>query len=253
MRINFAKAEIVVDGADGEQRLALASPEAFAILSEAWVRSSWANRHSYTFTWFGRPVIQLPADLVRLQELVWQLRPDVILETGVAHGGSLIFSAGLCRLLGQGRVIGVDIEIRPHNRQAIEAHDFASNITLIEGNSSAADTVARVRELIRPAETVLLILDSNHGKAHVLAELEAYSPLIKPGGYIIVADGLMDVLPGLPGARDEWSWDNPKAAIAEFLERHAQFEKASPPSLFNENGVADGGSYWPGGYLRRKG
>ena len=251
MRINLANSEIVVEGEHGEQRLALDTPEAFAALSDAWVRSGWANRHSYTFTWFGRPVIQLPSDLMRLQELVWQLRPDVILETGIAHGGSLVFSAGLCRLLGHGRVIGIDVEIRPHNRQAIDAHDFASEITMIEGDSVALETVERVRALIKPSENVLLMLDSNHAKAHVLAELEAYAPLIKPGGYIIVADGLMDRLVGLPGAQDEWSWNNPKAAIADFLSRHREFEQASPPSPFNEGGVADGGSYWPGGYLRR--
>jgi cephalosporin hydroxylase len=148
-------------------------------------------------------------------------------------------------------VIGVDIEIRAHNRQAIEAHDFASDITMIEGDSVGPETIERVRALIQPSESVLLMLDSNHGKAHVLAELEAYAPLIKPGGYIIVADGLMDGLVGLPGAQDDWSWNNPKAAVADFLERHSEFELASPPSLFNERGVADGGSYWPGGYLRR--
>ncbi|WP_249158302.1 cephalosporin hydroxylase family protein [Bradyrhizobium jicamae] len=251
MRINLANSEIVVEDEHGERRLALDTPEAFAVLSDAWVRSGWANRHSYTFTWFGRPVIQLPSDLMRLQELVWQLRPDVILETGIAHGGSLVFSAGLCRLLGHGRVIGVDIEIRAHNRQAIEAHDFASEITMIEGDSVAPHIVDRVRALIKPSESVLLMLDSNHSKAHVLAELEAYAPLIKPGGSIIVADGLMDGLVELPGAKDDWSWNNPKAAIADFLERHREFEKASPPSLFNERGVADGGSHWPGGYLRR--
>ena len=116
IRLDLEAQEIALEGPEGEERHALASPEAFAILTEAWIRSGWANRYSYTFTWLGRPIIQLPEDLIRLQELVYQLKPDVILETGIAHGGSLIYHAGLCRLVGQGRVIGIDCEIRPHNR-----------------------------------------------------------------------------------------------------------------------------------------
>ena len=251
IRIDFEAAEVAAAGPDGERRYALASPEGFALLSEAWLRSGWANRYSYAFTWFGRPIIQLPEDMIRLQELVYQLKPDVILETGIAHGGSAIFLAGLCRLLGRGRVVGVDIEIRPHNRAAIETHEFAPWITLVEGDSVSPGTVERVRSLIGATESVLLILDSNHSKAHVLAELEAYSPLVKPGGYIIVADGVMSSLAGMPGAREDWDWNNPKAAVAEFLETHPEFERAAPPCVFDEGRVRTGGSYWTDGYLRR--
>lgn len=253
LRIDLDAAEIAVTGAGSERRLALASPEAFAILSEAWIRSGWANRYSYTFTWLGRPVIQLPADLIRLQELIYLQQPDVVLETGIAHGGSVVFCAGLCRLIGKGRVIAVDIDIRPHNRAAIEAHELASLITLIEGDSTEPETIRRVQAAIGPAESVLPILDSAHGKAHVRAELEAYAPLVRPGGHIVVADGVMAQLAGMPGAGAAWAWDNPGAAIDEFLAAHPAFERVPPPSPFNDRGVAGGGSYWPGGYLRRVG
>lgn len=250
-RIILDNTDIVVETADGRQRHALGSPEAFALLSAAWMRSSWAVRHSYTFTWLGRPVIQLPSDLFRLQELICQIRPDVVVETGVAHGGSLVFLASLCRLLGHGRVIGVDIEIRPHNREALQAHALADLITLIEGNSVAPEIVAGVRGSIGESANVLVILDSNHGKAHVRAELEAYASLIQAGGYIIVADGNMASLVGLPGGREEWSWNNPETAIADFLASHTEFERVSPPVVFNERGIPEAPSYWPGGYLRR--
>ena len=253
IRLDPDAREIALVGPDGEVRHDLASPEAFAILTEAWVRSGWANRYSYTFTWLGRPIIQLPEDLIRLQELVYQLQPDVILETGIAHGGSLIYHASLCRLVGHGRVIGIDREIRPKNRAAIEAHPMAPLITLVEGDSVAPETLAQVRGLIAPGEGVLLILDSDHSRGHVLAELEAYAPLVRPGGAILVADGVMPSLAGLPGAGTDWGWNNPLSAIAAFLDRHPEFERMAPPCPFNEGGVPSGGSYWPGGYLRRIG
>jgi cephalosporin hydroxylase len=252
IRIDLDSGEVAVDGPSGEERHALASPQGFAILSEAWLRAGWANRYSYTFSWLGRPVIQLPEDLIRLQELIYRQRPDVILETGIAHGGSAVFCASLCRLIGSGRVIAVDVAIRPHNRAAIEAHELAPLITLIEGDSAAPGTVERVVADIGRGQDVLLILDSDHSKAHVRAELEAYAPLIRPGGHIVVADGAISGFASLPGARADWGWNNPQSAIADFLAAHAAFERAAPPSVFNEGGVPTGGSYWPGGYLRRR-
>jgi len=249
--LDFDAAEISVAGPEGERRYALSSPEGFAVLSEAWLRSGWANRYSYTFTWFGRPVIQLPEDLIRLQELVYQLKPDVVIETGVAHGGSAAFLAGLCRLIGKGRVIAIDIEIRPSNRAALEAHEFADLITLIEGDSASGETVDRVKAEIGADESVMLILDSNHSKAHVLAELTAYSSLVRPGGFIIVADGVMAKFAGLPGARPDWILNNPSTAVDAFLAQNPDFERTAPPCPFNEGGVPTGGSYWSGGYLRR--
>ena len=159
----------------------LYSREAFEILSREWVKVGWDQKYVYTFSWMGRPVIQLPEDMIRIQEIIYAQKPDVILETGVAHGGSLVYYASLCKAMGKGRIIGVDIEIRPHNRKAIEAHEFSPMITLVEGDSVSQEIVDQVRSLIKPHEKVLVILDSCHTKAHVLAELEAYQSLVTPG------------------------------------------------------------------------
>ena len=237
----------------GERReLPLYTPEAFAALSRQWVRVGWAQKYSYGFTWLGRPVIQLPEDLLRTQEAIWRVAPDVIVETGVAHGGSLIFYASLCELMGKGRVIGVDIEIRPHNRAAIEAHPLASRITLVEGSSIDAGTVARVRESIPPNSRVMVLLDSNHTKAHVRSELEAYAPFVTSGSYIVATDGIMCDLHDVPGGQADWSWDHATAAAAEFAAAHPEFVLEYPPRLFSEGAIEDPVTYWPHGWLRRQ-
>jgi cephalosporin hydroxylase len=237
----------------GEQRsMPLYSREAFEELSRQWVKVGWELKYSYTFSWLGRPIIQLPEDMIRLQEAIYRLQPDVILETGVAHGGSLIFSASLCQLLGKGRVIGVDIEIRPANRTAIETHSLARRITLIEGNSVASEVVRQVKAMIRPEEVVLVVLDSNHSREHVLAELEAYHDLVSAGSYIIATDGIMRDLHDVPQGSSQWCWDNPAAAAAEFLERHSEFVLEQPPWLFNESPLQLNVTHWPDAWLRRK-
>src|SRR5437762_13252230 len=143
---------------NGERVMSLYSPEAFALLSRLWVEVGWSQKYSYTFSWLGRPVVQLPEDLVRVQEVLYRVRPDVIVETGVAHGGSLVFYASLCRAMGKGRVIGIDVHIRPHNRNAIETHSLFDRITLVEGSSIDLGVVGRVSSLIRRGETVLVLL-----------------------------------------------------------------------------------------------
>ena len=163
------------------RELSLSDPEAFEVISRAWLRAGWDTKYVYGFSWLGRPVIQLPEDMIRIQELIHEIQPDVIVETGVAHGGSLIFYAGLCAAMGKGRVIGIDIEIRPHNREAIEAHRLNPMIQLVEGSSTAPEVVQQVSDHIGAAETVLVLLHSNHSQAHVAAELEAYGPLVSPG------------------------------------------------------------------------
>ena len=167
---------IIVDGdkvviAEGNRReeYGIGTPEGFRIISQLWLRSGWDAKYVYSFTWLGRPIIQLPEDMFRLQELIYDLRPDVIIETGVAHGGSLVFYASLCKAMGRGRVIGIDIEIRPHNRAAIERHELSSLIELVEADSIAPATISEVRERTRGAQTVLILLDSCHTKDHVLA------------------------------------------------------------------------------------
>jgi cephalosporin hydroxylase len=237
---------------DQSREIDLYSPEAFSILSRAWLRVGWDQKQVYSFTWLGRPIIQLPEDVLRIQEVLYTVKPDVIVETGVAHGGSLVLYASLCRAMGRGRVLGVDIEIRPHNRKAIESHELAGLITLIEGSSIASATIERVRAFIRPRETVFILLDSNHSKDHVLAELEAYGPLVTPGSYIVATDGSMEFLSDVPRGRPEWATDNPKAAALEFAARHPEFVLEEPAWRFNEGHITERVTHWPSCYLRRK-
>jgi cephalosporin hydroxylase len=242
--------QVSEDGKD--KQLPLYSPEAFAALSRAWVKVGWSLKQTYSFTWMGRPIIQLPEDMVRIQEVLYAVKPDVVIETGVAHGGSLIFYASLFKAMGRGRVIGVDVEIRPHNRKAIEAHPMSSLITLIDGDSVSQDTLTRVRSHIGAGERVLVLLDSNHSKAHVLAELEAYAPLVSPGSYIVATDGLMEFLDDVPRGQPSWKIDNPKAAAEEFASKHPEFVPGHPPFVFNEGTIHEPVTHWPGAYLRRR-
>jgi cephalosporin hydroxylase len=235
----------------GREEHSLDSPAAFRLISKQWLAVGWTQRYSYGFTWLGRPLIQLPEDVLRIQEVIHTVKPDVIVETGVAHGGSLIFYASLCKATDRGRVIGVDIEIRPHNRAAVEAHPLSKYITLVEGSSTDPAVVKRVQSLIKPGETVLVILDSNHSRGHVLAELEAYGPLVTRGSYVVATDGVMAEVAGRPGARPEWTWDNPQEAARAFVTAHTGWELADPPLLFNEGKITDRVTYWPNAYLRR--
>lgn len=240
---------ISVDG----RTMPIDSAEGFAALSDAWLDAAMRIKQQYTFTWFGRPVIQFADDLMRLQELVYRVQPDVIVETGVAHGGSLIFFASLCKALGRGRVIGVDVEIRKHNRVAIETHPLAPLTTLIEADSIAPSTIEAVKALVKPGETVLVMLDSNHTRAHVLAELEAYAPLVGEGSYIIAMDGRgMELAAGSArGVAQQWGSDNPNAAAREFARTHPEFVLEQPPFLFNESALTEWSSAFRGGVLRR--
>jgi cephalosporin hydroxylase len=198
-------------------------------------------------------VIQLPEDLIRMQEVIASVGPDVIVETGIAHGGSLVFYATLCKALGRGRVVGVDIEIRPHNLAAIEAHPLFPLIELIEGDSTAADTVERVQAQVAPGETTLVLLDSNHGRDHVLAELRAYADIVTQGSYVVVMDTITERLVGAPRSNSDWGSNNPAAAIAAFLEEDSRFVPEEPPFAFNEGLVGERITYWPGGFLKRVG
>src|SRR5580704_15164991 len=188
IELDLDRGTISVVNDPAKQAIPFASAEGFALASKAWLRAGWDAKHVYSFTWFGRPMIQLPEDMVRTQELIWNLRPDVIVETGVAHGGSLVFYASLFEAMGHGRVVGVDVEIRPHNRAALEAHPLFHRIALVEGSSTSPAVVTRVKSLIKPEDRVLVLLDSNHTKNHVAAELEVYSPLVSVGSYIVAMD-----------------------------------------------------------------
>ena len=248
IRIDQVAGTIEVDG----RRMGLDTAEGFAALTGAWMDAALRVKHPYSFTWLGRPVIQFADDLLRLQELVWRAQPDVIVETGIAHGGSLLFHASLCRLIGRGRVIGIDIEIRPHNRAAIEAHPLAEHITLFEGSSTDPAMVEAVKRAIAPSEKALVVLDSNHRKAHVVEELEAYAALVPVGSYIVAMDGhAMEVGAQGPAAGPAWATDNPNAAVREFLRGHPEFALAPNGFLFNESRLSEHVTGFRGGVLER--
>lgn len=252
IKIDLENSEVIVEQIKDTVTYKLGTPEAFACISQAWLRCGWDTKYVYTFSWLGRPIIQLPEDIVRLQEVIYQVKPDVIIETGIAHGGSLIFHSSLCKAIGKGRVIGIDIEIRPHNRQAIEEHELFDYITLIEGSSISPVIVEQVKSLVHPEETVLVILDSNHSKSHVLEELNAYSRLVSPGSYIVATDGIMKDLVGAPRSSPDWEFNNPYTAAQEFMQAHPEFVLEQPKWLFNEsNGLSENITYWPGAWLRR--
>lgn len=206
-----------------------------------WVRDSARQSYSYNFEWFGRPIIQYPQDIVAMQELIWQIKPDLIIETGIAHGGSLIFSASMlaqldmCEAIEIGttldpknskrKVLGIDIDIRPHNRESIEAHPMASRIQMIQGSSIAPEIVEQVRQEAKGYQRILVCLDSNHTHAHVLAELEAYAPLTSVGSYCVVFDTIVEDMPKEMFPDRPWGFgDNPKTAVWEYLKMHPEFE-----------------------------
>ncbi len=249
---DFDRGEIECQRETGIRRYAMDSKEGFALAADAWLRAGWDAKYVYSFTWFGRPVIQLPDDMIRMQEVFWSVKPDVVIETGVAHGGGQVFFASLMRAIGNGRVIGVEIELRSHNRIAIEAHPLASDITIVDGSSIETDVVDEVKALIKPDESVMVVLDANHTRDHVLAELEAYGPLVTEGSYIVATDGIMERLEGAPRSHEGWREDNPGVAIRRFLAGHPEFELAQPFPSFNEGVAVEPVTYWPNAYLRRK-
>ena len=251
LRIDTDAALVEIEDDGGTRTVPFSDPEAFALVSKAWLRVGWDTKYVYGFTWLGRPIIQLPEDIIRLQEAVFRMKPDVIVETGIAHGGSLVLFASLCEAMNHGSVVGVDIEIRPHNREAIEAHQLFPRITLVEGSSTDEATFAQVRDAVGDAQRVFVVLDSNHAKEHVLAELRLYSSLVPVDSCIAVADGIMRQLVGAPRSSPDWEWDNPIAAVDAFLAERDDFVCDTPTPSFNEGVVDTEVTYWPGGWLRR--
>ncbi len=209
--------------------------------TKKFINKSFVHKYPYNFEFLGRPIIQYPQDMVAMQELIWQTKPDLIIETGIAHGGSLILSASMlslldyCDAIEQGamldpqaprrRVLGLDIDIRAHNRAAIEAHPMANRIDMIEGSSIDPDIIKQVKEYTRSYERVLVCLDSNHTHEHVLAELEAYAPLVSPGSYCVVFDTIVEDMPADMFPDRPWGpGNNPKTAVWEYLKSHPEFE-----------------------------
>lgn len=206
-----------------------------------FMRASTLPKYSYNFFWLGRPIIQYPQDIVAMQELIWQVKPDLIIETGIAHGGSLILSASMLALLDyceaveagtlldpakpKRTVLGIDIDIRAHNRAAIEAHPLAGRIDMIQGSSIDPAIIAQVHAKAAGKARILVCLDSNHTHAHALAELEAYAPLVTVGSYCVVFDTIIEDLPADMFPDRPWGpGDNPKTAVWEYLKTHPEFE-----------------------------
>lgn len=200
--------------------------ENFKKLALEWTEQSLLKKYVYNFKWLGRPIIQAPQDIVGLQEIIWQVKPDLIIETGIAHGGSLIFSASMLELLGgDGKVIGIDIDIRQHNRDEIEKHPMFKRIELIEGSSISDETARKVREAAVGRSNIMVVLDSNHTHEHVKKELEIYSPLVSAGSYLIVFDTFVEDMPKDFFADRPWNvGDNPKTAVREFLSETNDFQ-----------------------------
>lgn len=243
--------QLHAESSDAVRIYDLYSKEAFELLSSYWVKLGWNQKYTYTFTWMERPIIQLPEDMLRIQEVICDLRPDVIIETGVAHGGSLIFYASLCKALEHGRVIGIDIDIRPHNRKAIEEHLLSSYITLFEGDSVNPMLLDSVKNSIAANKSILVILDSCHSHQHVLAELEAYQDLVTVGSYLVVTDGIMQHLYDVPRGNTCWQKDNPVTAVEEFLQTHCEFIYEQPIWLFNESELSKNITHWPMAWLKK--
>ena len=190
-----------------------------------FLKESAGCNYSYNFTWLGRPIIQYPQDIMAMQEIIWEVKPDLIIETGIAHGGSLIFYASLLELIGKGEVVGVDIDIRAHNRKEIESHPMFKRITLIEGSSVDSNVIRLIKKLTSRKKTVLVALDSNHTHEHVLNELNIYSSFVTKGSYLVVFDTLIEKMP--KGFYVNRSWDtgnNPMTALDEFLKSNPYFQ-----------------------------
>ena len=243
---------IRIEDADGAREIQLYSEEGFRLLSRTWLKAGWSLRHIYTFTWLGRPLIQLPEDMFRIQEVIYQLQPDCIVETGVAHGGSLVFYASLCHAIDKGRVIGVDIEIRAHNRAEIEKHPLSGYITLIEGDSTAPETLNQVRSLVTPGDKVMVVLDSDHSRQHVINELNAYRDLVTPGAYLVATDGIVRDLADVPRGEEYLRAGSPTEAVAEFIKANPDFALKPPDWQFNESQITDWITHWPDAWLLRK-
>ena len=189
-----------------------------------FLKESIRSLYSYNFSWMGRPIIQYPQDIVVMQEILWSVKPDLVIETGIAHGGSIIYYASILELIGKGEVLGIDIEIRPHNRKAIQEHPMSRRITMIEGDSVSKSVLDQVKVAASEKETVLACLDSNHTHDHVLLEMELYSPFVTKGSYLVVFDTIIDDLPNEFYANRPWGRkNNPKMAVYEFLKKSDRF------------------------------
>jgi cephalosporin hydroxylase len=212
------------------------SKKSFEYISDLWIKLGWNQKYSYTFTWLGRPIIQVPEDIVRLQELIFQIKPTKIVETGIAHGGTaILFASILDQIKNKGKVIAVDIKIRSKNLKAIKSHSLSKYIKLFEGSSTDSKIFKNLRKNIKKNDKVFVFLDSNHTFDHVYNELIMYSKIVSKNSYIVACDGVMNLVNDTPRGKKEWIIDNPIKAIKKFLKNNDNFVLNEPNWLFNES------------------
>jgi len=225
---------------------AMSKDNALCNKTRSWFNTSFGHEYSYHFRWMGVPIIQYPQDIVAMQEIVWEVKPDLIIETGIARGGSLIFYASLMQLLGQGHVLGIDMDIRQHNRDVIESHPMASRITMYQGSSIEESMATKVRAFASDYRRVMLVLDSNHTHEHVLRELELYAPLVAVDSYCVVFDTVVEDMPNSSFSNRPWGrGNNPKTAVWKYLKTHPEFQIDKNIATKLQITVA------PDGYLKR--
>jgi cephalosporin hydroxylase len=226
--------------------MALGNDENLKIASREWIQNSGYHNYAYNFSWLGRPIIQLPQDIVAMQELIWEIKPDLIIETGIAHGGSLIFYASILELIGKGEILGIDIDIRQHNRIEIEKHTMFKRITMLEGSSITQEMKEKIYEFAKGKAKIMVVLDSNHTHNHVKEELKLYSPLVSIDSYLVVFDTIVeDLSEELFNDRPWGKGNNPKTAVWEFLKNNDNFE--IDKSIENKLLI----TVAPDGYLKR--
>lgn len=218
----------------------------FQSLAQKFISYSMKHKYSYNFNWLSRPIIQYPQDIIAMQEIIWKLKPDLIIETGIAHGGGLIFYASMLELIGKGEVLGIDIDIRKHNRKEIEKHKMYKRIKMLEGSSIDEKIIKKIQKIVKRHKNIMVCLDSLHTQEHVFKELDAYSKFVSIGNYLVVFDTIIEYLP--KGFFKNRPWDkgnNPKTAVNEFLKRNKNF--ITDKTIENKLLI----TVAPGGYLKR--
>jgi cephalosporin hydroxylase len=240
-----SSSKIILKNKEEEFEVNLYSKEGIEMLSNLWIKGAAEFKLMYELTWMGRPIIQFGTDMIMLQELIWKIKPEIFIETGIAHGGSLIYTASLFELMGNnGQVIGIDVEIRAHNRVAIEAHSMYKRIKMIEGSSISETTINELEKHLDNGKITMVMLDSNHSRDHVLSELRLYSKYVSIGSYLIVQDGAQEWVSDIPRGKPEWKQDNPLAAIDIFLKENDDF-------VIDETYTRLGITQSPNGYLKK--
>ncbi|CAN2046963.1 Rhamnosyl O-methyltransferase [Candidatus Magnetomoraceae bacterium gMMP-1] len=216
--------KITVEDNGKSQSAEVYSYEGMELISSLWLKLYAQSKLTHNITWLGVPIIQVSGDIMMMQELIWKVRPDVIIECGLAHGGSALFYASVCELIGKGYIIGVDVEIRQYNKIAIQNHPLSHRVKMLEGSSTSEDIITKIIEITKNLNRVMVVLDSNHSKEHVARELDLYKDIVTPGSYLVAMDGAQAFVWDIPNGKPEWKEDNPLIAIEEFLEKNSDFE-----------------------------